>query len=99
MGFWYYDEEQTLQIYYDVAAKYIRTIRHSPYIDNWSIVLGGPSILYNSWETILGDHYRSHNIVKAFKAEKREDSPDEDLLHQMRLVKCRMDRGWWDDDA
>ena len=47
--------EQSLQIYVDVAAKCIGTIRHTPYKDWESYVLGGPNYLDCSWEVILGE--------------------------------------------
>ena len=96
MRSWDFDEEQTLQIYFDVAAKYIGTIRHTPYKDAESYVLGGPNYLRYSWESILGYEYTPDNIVKLFKAEKKKGvGANTDKLHLMKLAKWRMDRGWW----
>jgi hypothetical protein len=93
---WDFDKEQTQLIYFDAAAKYIGTIRHTPCKDVESYVLGGPYYLQYSWESILGDgEYTPDNIVKLFKAEKKKFHADRQVMHRMKLAKWRMDRGWW----
>ena len=55
----------------------------------------GSVVLPGNLQTFL---FEADDVGKPFKVEKKKASPDEDVLHLFRLVKRRMDLGWWDDD-
>ncbi|KAJ2965965.1 hypothetical protein NQ176_g10364 [Zarea fungicola] len=83
----------TMQIYLDALARNIKTVK-TAYNERAETSVGDAG----HWESLLGYYFESDDIVKAFKKEKSKEDPNEHVLHWFRLVKRRMDLGWWDDD-
>lgn len=88
---------QTLRIYLDVAATYIRMIRQVDYAEDQchSTLLGaGP---FTEWETILAAKAGGSSIVEARRVEMAQPAPDDDALHLLELAERRIDLGWWEE--
>lgn len=88
-----------MKIYLDAVARNIRAVNYLSGSGRRSGAFAAidDMIRDKTLENIFVNTFSSDDVVKAFKNEKKKKCPDENMMHFFRLVKRRMDLGWWDD--